>query len=476
MNRVKTLFKSVVFKNSLWAIVGSVFQNLFLSLFFVILARLYSTEDFAHFIIANTLYQIIVGFSAMGLGQWFIREHVKTLDKSEFVRKFLKMQMLFGVVFLFVNVAIAFFLYDELVIRLLSLLFALNIVFDNIIYSLKVVNIAEFTQKKTFIILSIEALIKLMIGCLLFMFPFSVIWLGCMLVLVRILTLNIFLRIGAPSYIKTRGFLKYRITWTEIWSIIYLNWPFIIIGSASIVYWRISSIIISKFLDLADVANYEISYKIFSVAQLMPIVIAATIFPKLVKLYGENDLVGFKSLYKKIFAVYSLFGLVSFTFVFSFADILLPLAFGFKYTETAGYVKEMFLTMLVFPTAILQANVLVAMNMEKFDMWFNVVSVFTNVFLCLIGLYFVQSLSIINYSIFISFIIFHILQDVVLIRRGILEMRKYLGIFILICSLFGLFIFLSKFLSSYKLFIFYWSGFGVFYCSRILFIKILRLT
>jgi hypothetical protein len=33
-----------------------------------------------------------------------------------------------------------------------------------------------------------------------------------------------------------------------------------------------------------------------------------------------------------------------------------------------------FLTLLIFPTAILQANLLVAMKLEKYDMIFNIVS------------------------------------------------------------------------------------------------------
>ena len=59
-----------------------------------------------------------------------------------------------------------------------------------------------------------------------------------------------------------------------------LNWRFVVIGSISIVYWTTANIIISKLLTLKDVANYEVSYRIFSIMILIPIIASNTIYPK----------------------------------------------------------------------------------------------------------------------------------------------------------------------------------------------------
>jgi hypothetical protein len=108
----------------------------------------------------------------------------------------------------------------------------------------------------------------------------------------------------------------------------------------------------------------------------------------------------------------------------------MPLVFGNTYDMASLYTKQMFLTLLVFPTAILQANMLVAIKLEKFDMIFNVISLGLYLLFAFAGLYFYKSLLIINVSIFSSFIIFHILQDVLLIRRKLADLPHVLTFYI----------------------------------------------
>jgi O-antigen/teichoic acid export membrane protein len=133
--------------------------------------------------------------------------------------------------------------------------------------------------------------------------------------------------------------------------------------------------------------------------------------------------VDLQQFYKAAFILFAVFGLLSFTFVQSFSDFFVPLLFGENYADTAQYCTEMFLVMLVFPTVLIQANVLITIKLEKIDMVCNLVGLLVNVLLCLIGLYFYKNLSVVNYAIFISFIVFHIIQDAVLIRNKITNIQ-----------------------------------------------------
>ena len=457
IKRIVPKISSKIFKNSFWGLAGSLTQNIFLSLFYVLLARHYSVEDFSQYIIANSLYQMVVAFSAMGLGHWFIREVVNVENKNELVGKFLKMQAYFGIFFFFLNVIVSFLLYDDLTVRTLSLLFAANIIFDNIIYSIKNVNIAEFAQKKTVMVLSIEAISKFVIACLLFVTPFSIIVLTILLVVIRFITLNLFLRIGAASGINLIGFWNAKVPLSYIKNILFNYWPFAVIGSAYVIYWKIATLIISKYLPLQDVANYENSFKVFSLAQLVPVVLSSTVLPKLVELNKLNDLSKLKSVYSKLFKIFMLYGIGAFSFTYSFADELLPLIFGEKYLSTAIYTKEMFFTMLVFPTSLLQANMLIAMKLEKLDMWFNINSVIINSVICLVGLTFLKTLSVVNYGILASFIIFHISQDIVLIKKQIISISDMVRFFVISILLTGLYVGLEPYVQQYILFSLFWS-------------------
>ncbi len=460
--KIKHLGQSEVLKNSLWGLVSNIVQNVFLSVFFVIIARHYATADFARYLIANTLYQLIASFSALGLGQWFIREIVNTDDKVTLVNRFVKMQIWFGLFFFGVNVALGYLLYPDPDIRLLSLLFGANIVFDNIIYSIRNINIAEATQRKTFVVFIIEAITKFLVACLLFVYPFSILTLSVALIVIRFCTLGLFLRIGSSGSLKLHSLWQSRVSLRQIRELIVANWSFIVIGSVAIIYWRIAHIIVSKVLTLKDVAHYEISFKLFSLAQLLPLVVSTTVFPSLIKLFNAGQHTEFKSFYRNVFKVYLLFGLFSFSFIYAFADLLIPLAFGEAYRDTAFYTKQMFLTILVFPTAYLQANLLVAMRLERFDMWFNILSLAANLVLIFVGLYFVKSLLVINYAIFLSFLAFHVAQDILLIRKHIATVRETFLFYAGSAALVGGFIFLSSLVSPYAVFAVGWLVFLVF--------------
>ncbi len=450
-----------ILSNSLWGIGSNVLQNIFLGLFFVIIARQYATTDFAGYLVANTVYQFVAAFSTMGLGQWFTREVVSTDDKTALVSRFLKLQLVLGLVFYLVNMGFVFAMYQDPLIRNISVFVGINILFDNFIYGLKCLNIAEHKQKKTFQILLIEASLKLILGCILIFYPFSIMYLAIFSIIFRFVTLNLFIRIGSSDLLSLVGVIKQKIRFDDVKKIIFSNWAFIIIGSISVIYWRIGNLIISKTLTAMDIANYEIAFKLFSISQIIPVIISSTVFPILVKYYKNNDLEGFRKFYQNVFLVYLLFGFFTFTFIYSFADFILPFAFGHKYSGTTEPTKLMFMTILVFPTALLQANVLVAMKLEKLDMALNVTSLVVNVILSLIGLTFYKSLAVINWSIFASFFIFHLLQDIILLKRGFTNLRHVTLFYIASIVFVVAYIVLQQVVHPLVLFILVWGLMGV---------------
>jgi O-antigen/teichoic acid export membrane protein len=408
--------------NSVWGVISNIVQNVLLSVFFVMMVRSYSKIDFANYIIANTVYSFILGFSSLGLGYWFIREVLTSSDKKQLVQQFFKMQLIIGVVFYLLNTLICCLLYSDPIIQKLSAIIGINIIFDNVIYVVKYLNIAEQQQKKSSILLMVEALLKCGIGVILFFTPINLLLLVVILIGLRFFTLNLFIKYGSTDILSLKDIIRTPISFQHFKTIIGANWSFVIIGSLSIINWRIGNIIVSKFLSLADVSNYEVSFKLLSLAYILPVIVSSAILPVLINKH-KSSFVDLQQFYKAAFILFAVFGLLSFTFVQSFSDFFVPLLFGENYADTAQYCTEMFLVMLVFPTVLIQANVLITIKLEKIDMVCNLVGLLVNVLLCLIGLYFYKNLSVVNYAIFISFIVFHIIQDAVLIRNKITNIQ-----------------------------------------------------
>jgi O-antigen/teichoic acid export membrane protein len=451
--------------NSTWGGVSQILQGVLLSMYFVLIARNYSTKVFADFLIAMVLYQLLTAFSSLGLSQWFIREITGNSDKDVIIYKFFKLQIYFGLTFYIINITLGFILYDDRQIQLLTIFLGINIVFDNLVAAIKYINISEFKQKKTFIILTIEAFLKFAVTCSLFVFPLSIIALSIILVIIRFCTLNLFLKIGSSSIINLKALLKEYISLEYVKTLLKFNWPFIIIGSVSIINWRISTIIISKILTSKDVADFEISYRIFSIAQMLPVVVSASVFPILVRLFKEGKIYEFNCLYRKIHKYFFLFGLLCFTLIYSFIDIVLPIVFGEAYADAGIYVKQMFFTIIIFPIVILQANVLVAMKLEKLDMLINVVVLMLNLIFCLIGLFFSKSLSVIVISIFLAFVVFQIIQDSILLIKKISSIRHVIMFYILSPALVIAYILLSQIFNSRILFFTFWGVIFIYFMN-----------
>jgi len=426
--------KSALFKNSIWGLTSNFLQVLFLSMFFIITARKYDTTQFAHFLIATTIYQLIVAFSSMGLGQWFIREFPNQADQKAFVSKFFKLQMWLGGMFYIVNIVAILLLYANTQIRWLSIILGTNIIFDNLIYAIKNLNVAEGRQRTTFSILVLDGFLKLLIGCFLFIQPISIIVLSLLTLVVRFSTLNIFLRVGSTNTLDFRALWHSRIEWTDIKHHILSNWKFVVIGSISIFYWRFANIIVSKFLTLHDVANYEISFRIFSICLLVPAVASATVFVRFNRLFKEGNFTALTGYYSQLLFAYNAFAFAGFAFIYPYANDILSIAFGEKFVDGTSCLRQMFLTFLIFPTVLLQATLIVAMKNEDIDMWLNVLGLVINIVLCCVGLYFIKSLSVVNYSIFISFLMFHILQNIFLIKKGIVKTLNCVAFYVFLTA------------------------------------------
>ena len=449
------MFKSAILKNSFWAISSSVFQNIVFAVFFIIMARVYSTQIFSSYIIANTLYGLLLSFSSLGMAQWYIRAVKNMSEHNSVNRLYFNIQLLAGVLFLFLNVLVSFLLYTDSVIHILSIILGLNIIIDNMINVFKTINIATYNQRQTFMVLTIEACMKLAIALLVYYLVPDIVVIAVLLVLLRVLTFTLFYFSG--DYKKTfKGItIKNTDTYRQVITTIYENRFFLFIGSISVLFWSLGSILVSKFLDSHAVADYEIAYKLFIMAEIIPLMILSSSFPKIVE-YLNKPTIANKLFLKALSYGNILYGLIAYTFVISFSDVFVPFFFGVQYAQTAQYCNEMFLTMLIFPSVLYQANLLVAIKMEKIDMYLNLMSLFINLLTAGIGLMLHYSLSSITYSIFISFLVFHLSQEFFLVKKGLSQIGDVVIMYLLIFGGMATYVLLMSYVEVTYLFPLIW--------------------
>ena len=267
-------------------------------------------------------------------------------------------------------------------------------------------------------------LLKCGVAAALFVFPLSIVTFALLLLATRVISVNLFLALGTSGDVTITALLPGRhVSLAEVRSLVVSNWPWILLGGVSVANWRFGSIIISKRLGFAETAVYEVAYRLFSAALMLPVIVATAVYPMLVRLSNANDKAGFRAFYRGTYVYYLLFGCLAYTFVYSYAGVLLPFAFGSQYAAAIIPTRQLFLTMVVFPTAFLQGNVLCAMRLERRDLALNVVLLIVNVTVCLVGLAHWRSIAVINVALLTAFVTLHLLQDALLIQQGISSLR-----------------------------------------------------
>jgi len=456
-NIISKYLNGKVISNSSWGISSSIIQNILYSAFFIIVARKYEVTEFSSYIISNNIYGLMLSFSAMGLGQWFIRSLMKDneIENKLTTAKFFKMQLILGIIFYVVNVTLSAILYRNVTIIFLSSILGINIIFDNLIYVIKHINIKNFEQKKIFAINISDAILKFSLAILILIIKMPLIAMALSIIFMRFISLNMFIKYGTSNRISIKEIINQYISYLEIKDIIIKNYSFVIIGSISVLFWSLGGIIVSVFYSLNDVSNYEIAFKLFSMAEIIPVIVSSSIFPMLIKLDKENYYKKIQ-LYKNAFMMYSIYGLLSYTFMLSYSKDIIPFAFGINFGESVKLTEDMFLTMVLFPSGLLQANMLISMNREKLDMKLNMISLIVNLILSMAGTILIGKIFVVNYSIFIAFLVFHVLQNIYLVRSNVLSINEVMKNYAVLITIVISFEYVNKVVESKLLFFYYW--------------------
>jgi O-antigen/teichoic acid export membrane protein len=423
MSIVNTPKGKSILSNTISGVSANILQNIFLGAFFIILTKSIGLNKFSEYIIGNAIYQIVGAFSTMGLANYFIREYVQNKKEDYSTINFFGTELILSLVGFILIVILSFTLYDDnLFIIQVTTILGINILFDNLIYCVKAIHIAEKTQLAFLKITLFESLIKLLLAILFYYIPFNFMLFILLLVGARIFTLLLSYH-SMPLVIKNElsKFIQFNsiskaIKFNKIKRLIYEGRIFVIIGAVNIIFWRINSLLLSKFASKADVGLYEIAYKFFSIAQILPVILLGTIYPILSKNYSNR--ISYLSIAKKTFQQILLFSVYTTLFAYFLCPYFIDLFFGTEYSGAKKLTQHMFFALIPFSLSLVQAYILLSSNNEKIDMWLNIFNVLLNTILAFLLIKFIGSLGSVT-AITISFILFYILQSIILKRKKI---------------------------------------------------------
>lgn len=453
MSIINKLTGKSVISNTIWGVASNVLQNVFLGIFFVLLAKSIGLSQFSEYVIGNSLYQIVAAFSTMGLANYFIREYVQIEGEKDYsaLHFFVTEFILSFIGFLLIILCSVTLYHKELFIIEVSLILGINILFDNLIYAVKAVHVAKKTQIVYLKITLFESFVKLILAILYYYLPFNFILFVFILVFARIFTL-ILAFTSMPADIKREitklselKSIKVILKIKKIKGLIYQGRIFVIIGAVNVVFWRINSLLLSKLATKTDVGLYEIAFKFFSIAQIIPVILLGTIYPLMAKHYSDKNV--YLSISQKAYLQIFIFSVYTTLLAYYLCPYFIDVFFGIEFKGAIKLTQHMFFALIPFSLSLVQAYMLLSSHNEKLDMWLNIINVLFNTVLGYTLIAFSGSMGSVT-SITISFVLFYILQAIILKRKKLEYLSNFKTTVFIILAI----VFISITLSEYSIF------------------------
>jgi O-antigen/teichoic acid export membrane protein len=415
---------TIVYWNSIVGMATNIVQSLFFSIYFIILARFFGPQQFSQYVVANSLYQLVAIIAPFGLLSYFVREYSQNEGmRLQLSREFVVIEFSLSFLGYLSIILLAFALNYETTIVTLAIILGINLLFDNILYFMKGVFVAESKQFYFGVGILVESFLKAILGCVLLIVRLSLVDLVCIAVMLRIITFVVAYRLlrfttlwQSTKLLSPLQLLK-DIKISHAWSFLKKANNFAVIGTLSVLYWRLNVVILSKFGEANQVAYYEIGARLFSVVQLVPVAYLLSLYPIVARAFQENkdEFIVLTRKALRHVVIFSLAVAVPFSVA---APDLTTLLFGAQYSPAGVIGAMMFWTLIPFSIGLLQAYLLLASGNERIDMWLNALSLSVNVGVALVLIPSMQGMGV-AISIFVSFCIFVITQHFILQRKGI---------------------------------------------------------
>ncbi len=187
-------------------------------------------------------------------------------------------------------------------------------------------------------------------------------------------------------YLSSRRFVNIKLPMIDmrLWAELVKNaFPVFITSLLIAVIRNIDVMMLTKMRGFAEVGLYLAPYRLCDMSLSIPIALMSSAFPLMSKFYNQDPNV-FKKIYQKAFDILSVCGILLTVLVLVFADKIIILLFGPAFARSAYSLRILIFSVLSVYLAIGPGSLLIAIDRQKANMRFYILSASANVILNLI--------------------------------------------------------------------------------------------
>ncbi len=354
--------KQTFAKNTFWLFFGDIMGRLLKLIVVVFATRVLGVEGWGVFAYALAFVSLFYALADIGINTFITREMSRGgIDKYHYLSASLVLKLfLLGFSFLISLICIPYIGNIALSIKIIIALGLLNFSDSIREFALSVNRALEKMEREAFIKI-IMNVITTSLGIMLLVFYTDPLSLAIAYAVGSIIATGITFWLVWPEFRK----ITWKFTGKSLRTIFDFAWPFIAITLFSTAIASIDSIMLGQMKSAADVGLYAAAQRLVQFLAIIPIFIAASVFPIMAKAYGDEE--SSTRIFEKIMTTTLALGIPIAIGGFIFSSPIITLIFGSDYSAGGMVLGILMLSILaVFPNIILDNSIFTRNLQRKF--------------------------------------------------------------------------------------------------------------
>jgi PST family polysaccharide transporter len=335
MNGIKKLFSSNTGKNItgniFWQTIDKIIRlgaGLFVGVW---IARYFGTEMYGKFNYATAYVSLFGALATLGLDNIAIKNIVeKPQNIPQIIGSAIFLKLLGGLILcIVVSFSILWIRPEDRIVHIVVFILSTGTIFqafnaiDFYYYAKVQAKYSIISKNIVFLIVTVVKIYLLLNKASLIQFAI----LGSL----EILLSSLFLVI---SYIKSKELIKqWRVSSDYCMAILKQSWPLILSGFVIMIYMRIDQIMLGNMIGDSDVGIYSAAVKISEIWYFIPIIIANSVYPNLIKIRQSKDL--YEKRYLMLFRLMNCITIPFALIVTFFSKFIIGFLYGETYSASA---------------------------------------------------------------------------------------------------------------------------------------------
>ena len=362
------------FKNTSWLFFERILKMIIGFFIIVLLTRYLGPEKFGLLSYAQSYVGIFIAFATLGIDVILVREITKDKKNSnKLIGTAFFLKIFVSIFAIFIIFIINSFMSDNEAVLLISIIsFILFFQSFNTIDNFFQANVIS---KYSVLVNTFAFILSASIKLALIYLETDLIYFAYALVLD-----SIFIVIGY-IYIYTKqkqSLLKWRFDKGIAIFFLKSGWPLMLVALAAFIYTRTDQIMLKHMVDNEAVGNYAVAIKLSEVFYFVPLLIAQSIFPKIIEMKEKSEKEYF-SLLEKLYklVVWSAIPIAMIFFLFS--DTIVSILYGSQFSEASSVLSILAFAIVFNAIGIITTKVLYVEHYERKYLYRSILGVFVNI-------------------------------------------------------------------------------------------------